>query len=95
MTMKHSRGHRNLYEKMLRRAVESRYPNSSTSEVTKLMDLLHWSYKLMFNGGMSTKALSKPDFNEFFMKAQVFTVENFGVSGFDEDKFPFTQQPKS
>lgn len=86
---RHSRGQRNLYEKMLRMVARAKRPNGGAGEIDAMMEVQHDFYKWRHNGGKSTKNLSKEAFHKFYEACQKDSIEMFGISGMEEDSRPF------
>ena len=86
---RHSRGQRNLYEKMLRKVAEKQCPSCGAREITSLMDIQHKFYKQLYNEGKSTSKMSKTAFHLYYETCQRASILMFGVSGMDEDDAPF------
>lgn len=86
---RHSRGQRNLYEKMLRMVAVAQCPTCGAREIDNIMEVQHRFYKAMYNEGKSTKTLSKEEFSRFFEECQRSSILMFGISGMEEDSRPF------
>lgn len=86
---RHSRGQRNLYEKLLRAVAVKRCPTCGAREISSLMDLQHQFYKQLYNDGKSTKEMSSSAFHAYYEACQRASILMFGVSGLDEDDGEF------